>query len=278
MASWIPSPAVEPVFRRKAEAPRPAASERREPSPLPAGAALDAEVVAAVRALAGEESRHQREAAVRRLLMRGVGLDSLIDAYVPAVARMLGEDWCCDRLGFVEVTVMTHRLQTMVRDLCHAVRADDAADADAPTALVVVLHGEQHSLGATVAASQLRRLGLSAQLSLGRPAVEVEAACRRSRFDLVAISVGGDAGLDSAAELITLLRTSARALPPLVIGGSLRVHEDDVRLRTGADHFCPDTAEAVRRCGLMARVQGAGCLRGRSGQGMTITLRRGLQR
>jgi len=266
MASWTPRAAAAPGRLREAAAlpPAPATADRRQPPAESAEAQLDAEVVATVRALAGLESRPQREAVVRRLMMRGLGLDTLIDDYVPAVARMLGNDWCCDRLGFVEVTVKTHRLQTMVRDLCHAVRADDAAAADAPTALVVVLQDEQHSLGATVAASQLRRLGLSAQLLLGRPACEVEAAFRRNRFDLVAISVGGDAGLDSAADLITVLRTSVRALPPVVIGGSLRVHEDDVKLRTGADHFCPDTAEAVRRCGLWARVQGARRSRDRS--------------
>lgn len=108
-----------------------------------------------------------------------------------------------------------------------------------------------------MAASQLRRLGLSTQMALGQPPPAVAAALHRCPVDLIAVSVGSISGLAPAGDLITFLRTSLPALPPVVIGGAVAAAEDDIGLRTGADEVCHDAAEAARRCGLWPRVERA---------------------
>jgi len=86
-----------------------------------------------------------------------LSVDAVIDMYVPAVARLLGDMWKEDDIDFATVTVGSMRLQALLSiasvESLDFIRPVD----DALAMLVVVPLGEDHSLGAFVLAAQLRR-------------------------------------------------------------------------------------------------------------------------
>lgn len=254
--------AVAPAPAGALGAPRPEGRADRAASAAPEGPCA---TTLALRAIMREDSRPLRDAAIRRLMAQGVTAEALLDEHIPALARLMGEEWLCDRAGFVEVTVTASRLQALVRDLCQDLRADAAGVVDGPTVLVVALPEEQHTLGPMILACRFRRMGLSTQLSLGRPAGEVLTLLRRRNVDMLAITLGSEASLEACTALINMCRMTLSRVPPLVVGGALALSGEDVQRRTGADHAVCDPAEAVRRCGLWFRVESASPTRLRRG-------------
>ena len=212
------------------------------------------------------------EASVTALLADGVAREELVDRYVPAAARALGEGWVDGSLGFAVVTVGSARLQALVREL-----AGDP-DAVAPgaggtgrTALVVLPEGQAHSLGAVVAADQLRRAGISTRLVMGRSERELASILRGGRYDAVLLSVGCGTPLARVAALATCIRGASADPVAIALGGSIATAppgapgaDDDTRSGdathdlarieaiTGVDFVGGDVMAAVEACGLVA--------------------------
>ena len=82
----------------------------------------------------------------------------LLSDVVPAVAVLLGRAWATDQLSFVDVTIASVRLQSLVRALTPTVRSDRAD----PVAIVVP-PWEQHALAPALALAALRRSGVDAR-------------------------------------------------------------------------------------------------------------------
>ena len=176
---------------------------------------------------------------------------TLVDCYIPAAARLLGDDWCTDRRSFVEVTIGSSRLQSLVRELSAGWQDDRTRFSIGPTVAMVVQHDEFHTLGAMVAASQLRRLGASVQLVLGHSDCGVAEMLDNCTVDLIAISSSSSDRLESVRNLIEIVRMRIASVPPIVIGGALRGDPNEARTFTGADHCVSDPCEALRLCGLV---------------------------
>lgn len=221
-------------------------------------------LAALVGALA-DPAPERAEREVADLLAGGVAPEEVVDRYVPAAARALGEGWCRDTLGFAAVTIGGARLQRIVR----ALAGEDAPAAAPPgagrTALIVLPEGESHGLGALVAADQLRRAGVSTRISLGRPAHHAAAMLRGARPDIVLLSCACGTAPEAVAATIRTLRAAARGPVPIALGGSIvtappeapgapgevRLGDpaaDAARLAkaTGADHVGGDVAAALR--------------------------------
>ena len=208
------------------------------------------------------------ELAVTELLAAGTLPEEIVDRHVPAAARALGESWVADELSFAAVTVAGARLQALVRDL-----AGDPGGA-APggrggTALMILPEGEAHSLGALVAADQLRRAGISTRVALGRSPRDVAAILRAGRYDLALLSYGCGTSLAAVADAVRAVRRAAPEPISVAVGGSIATAPpeapgpvDDarcgdaardnarVRTRVGADFVGGDVLEAATACGL----------------------------
>lgn len=176
--------------------------------------------------------------ALRRIVRRGA--DRFVDVMLPEAARLLGEMWLDDRVGFAEVTVASARLQNALREVDPGPEA-----ADAPLLAVVVPEGETHTLGAAVAAWRLRRAGASVMLLVGRTTDELETAVAGGDLGVVCVSssAGGDGG--ALAPLVARLRRASGA--PVLLGGSiLEVAEAEMlRAASGADGVGRDPEEAL---------------------------------
>ncbi|MBL3573816.1 cobalamin B12-binding domain-containing protein [Rhodovulum sulfidophilum] len=196
--------------------------------------------------LGGDRSIGTR--ALATLRRRGIPPTAIIDGYIPAAARELGERWVRDDLSFADVTIGAARLQAMLRELGAANAADMLAASDAPNVMMIVPHDEYHTLGGMTAANQMRRMGASVCLALGQTEEEILQKAMPRQFDLVAISVSCRQKLDSARRLVAALRRVLGDGVPVVIGGRVADGAEDICALTGADAVTTDAHEALRLC------------------------------
>lgn len=186
-----------------------------------------------------------------------VGIDDIVDLYVPEVARRLGQDWHDNRRSFADVTIGSARLQGLLREL--AGRGEDGLwrDLDCPAVAVVVLENEFHTLGAVVLSQQLRRLGVSVQLVVGQSEAEIIQCIAQDRFEAIFVSVSRSESLASLRKLVDKLRRASVHPTPVVVGGAAIGDESEIRILTGADHVAADASEALIKCGLKSYLQDA---------------------
>lgn len=189
---------------------------------------------------------------VASLLARGVTNEELYQIYVPQAADLLGELWVADRVSFVDVTVGAARLQKLFRD-----RPDDLGSslpgATIPlgqSVLMVIPLFEQHSLGAFVAADNLRRHGIWVHMAVALEASEIADLVTHNRFMMLGMSLATWGTVEKAAGLVAYLRAKLDHLPPIVIGGGAVVDREQVQRKTGADFAVKSAREAIEKCGL----------------------------
>jgi hypothetical protein len=224
----------------------------------PDGSALDRLYTAAI----GADPRACAEVA-RALIADGLSADRICDVHIPATARRMGEEWVSDDLSFSIVTIGTARLQGLLRELDLGLerRIGHAAAGGRGSVLVVVASEADHTLGALLLASQLRRKGLSVRLSLG----ENPEAMARANFDAVFLSASIDENMPFLIEAAARIRAAMPAPPPLVLGGALITlrNRDTVEREAqngpdygngngfaGIDYVTCDLDEAIELCGL----------------------------
>ncbi len=204
--------------------------------------------VSALRAAVIGTDPEARDGVVADMLDAGVTADEMCDLYVPAVARQLGVEWENDVLSFADVSIGTARLQSLLRDIA----LDPAQDPGERTceAMIMVLANRHHSLGAMVLTGQLRRLGASVRLVLGRSDADIGQIAAESGFDVVMISVAMAEELGGVKRMVTDLRDLTNGKVPIVVGGGvMQIGEAAVRAATGADHATNDALVALKLIG-----------------------------
>lgn len=197
----------------------------------------------------------QNEALIERALTAFrracISREAMADVYIPAAARQLGCHWDVDSMNFAEVTIATARLQALARAIGARWESEPAAGPTGGSLLLVVPQGEDHTLGAVIATSQMRRLGLSVCLRLRPTPGEVAELVRTRSFDAVFVSLSCVDQIESIARLVTSVRRIGGPDLPVVIGGSaVSAHQRLVAV-TGVDHATDDAVDALRFCALL---------------------------
>lgn len=182
--------------------------------------------------------------------LRGYRLhvDSIIDQYVPAVARILGEQWVADHISFADVTIGTLRLQSLLSEASILTRIDASCLANTMNTLVVVPQNEQHFLGASVVAAQLRRLGCEVSMSFDEDCGDFSARLSVEVPDLVLITCARLETLESVAQTVQLVRKALPDGPIIALGGAIEVSANELKEKTGVDIVTNVAAEAVGFC------------------------------
>ena len=195
-------------------------------------------------------------AVARTLMSRNVSAEHICDVHVPAVARRMGEDWISDTLSFSAVTIGSARLQYLVREIGDGLADELSAGLGGePAVLLLVAPEADHTLGALVLASQLRRRGLSVRLSLGEGARAVIESMTATRFDAVFFTAcprGQPAR--PRADPATRSREVFPAPPPFVLGGAVLELEGPAAAIAGVGLVTNDVDEALGFCGLTTTV------------------------
>jgi len=212
--------------------------------------AMDPTILAEMSAASRAADPAALRALINQLQDTGLSRIQLIDLYVPALARLLGENWCDDTVSFAEVTIATARLQALLAEFGRR----DMPDIHAPQVAMLVRQDERHTLGAVVAANQLRRRGLGVHLILGCSDDEIGAVLRERRFEAVLLSASACDTLETVRHLVNLIRESVGT--SIVLGGSILELGVDFRVMTGVDHATSDATEVLRLCGLKSGADG----------------------
>ncbi|WP_208352248.1 cobalamin B12-binding domain-containing protein [Pseudaestuariivita rosea] len=175
--------------------------------------------------------------------------EMLIDYYIPEAARFFGEQWCNDKMSFADVTINVARLQNIVRDI--TANQDTRVDFSKRrcSLLMIVPKDEDHTLGAMVATTQLRRIGCSVRLALGQENSQMMETVANEHFDGILISTSRKESLELIREFSDLCKSISTCLP-VILGGYLVDTEHNLKSLTGVDYVTNDPHEAIRLCGL----------------------------
>ena len=182
--------------------------------------------------------------------LRGYRLtvDAIIDLYVPASARMLGDKWCDDQINFAEVTVGIMRLQSLLSEASASTRIDLRVGQEQLGTLVLVPQGEQHFLGASVLAAQLRRIGCDVSMSFDEDFDALSSRLAEYIPDMILISCARLETLEIAADTVQTIRQVVSDAPLIALGGALEMRAETVIEKTGVDIVANTAEEAVAVC------------------------------
>lgn len=188
---------------------------------------------------------------------RRLPAERVVDIYLPAAARRLGNAWHEGELDILSTTVGIARLQAILRELGRAWRADCAAEPCDARVILAVPEREQHTLGALIAAQQLRRLGVSVNMQLMAPPARVATLVADGSYEAVFVSMANRSNLDSCRKLVKSIRRAAPRPVQIVLGGPMGVNEVGLCEEAGVDVVTSDIMHALLACGLHAYDQAA---------------------
>ena len=103
------------------------------------------------------------DSALDALDQKSIPAEVLIDYCIPLAAEELGNDWADDLKGFGKVTLATSRLQMILNNLI-TYRNSDAEFISRHGLMLIICKDEQHTLGPSILADQLRRRGQSVKI------------------------------------------------------------------------------------------------------------------
>lgn len=171
--------------------------------------------------------------------------EEVADDYIPAVARFLGEEWLADRLGFADVTIGSNRLQ----GLLHALQSDWAERSSRSgrdsAVLLIVPPNEQHTLGAMVTASRLRREGVSVAIRFAPGMNDLTALLENRHFDAVLITVGSSDRVEICLKLVKTLKQMSKGSLNVAVGGGCVQAYRVLLTEAGADLVTSDVSELI---------------------------------
>ncbi|MEM9725783.1 MAG: hypothetical protein AAF909_10000 [Pseudomonadota bacterium] len=170
-----------------------------------------------------------------RLIAYGVSTEQIYERYVPAAARRLGEWWVEDKVGFVEVTLGSSRLQDLTRELEGRFVEGGSTIPLGHSVLLAVPRCEQHSLGAFIAGGKLRRMGLWVHMGVALDDDELARLAESQRFSAIGLSAATRRALEPLRRTIDKLRGVADFDGAIGLGGAITKLGDEVASYTGAD-------------------------------------------
>lgn len=195
-----------------------------------------------------EDSEHRTQ-VLSYLRRAGLTDEDIIDRIIPTAARRIGEQWVSDELTFAEVTIGAARMQELARMLGGRGSAVPTTIPLGFNALLIIPKEEQHTMGAFVAADQLRRRGMWVHMAIGQDASELHRTVSNDHFSMVGISAASRGSLKSVKSIVQILRDCDDSIP-IVLGGNILNIVKDVKPESGVDHVTSDPTEAIEVCGL----------------------------
>lgn len=182
---------------------------------------------------------------VEQLFADGVPAEAVMLELLGPAARQLGEMWCGDRLGFVEVTIGLSRIQKLLRQFRIP---PGRVEADKGRVLLAPLQGEQHIFGLRVVEEFLLRDGWDVRCVLRPCAGELAQLAADDAYDIIGFSVSGERLLPALRQAIREVRSASRNRGVrIMVGGVLFAGPAPCEHPCDADATVRDAEEAVAR-------------------------------
>jgi len=172
--------------------------------------------------------------------------NDVIDIVIPAAAQTLGQMWEEDEAGFLEVSLACARLQELCRRCGHTWQCDPTVQ-DCTGALVAVVEGEDHILGAIVLADQLRRRKISVHVVFQATAGSIRERLRLGSYDCVFFSASTESSVARLCELLRAIRKDKALCPTVAVGGQVLNYDSARVLKSEvlADYLTNDVEEVL---------------------------------
>jgi methanogenic corrinoid protein MtbC1 len=189
---------------------------------------------------------------LEELLIMGQDFLALHGSLIEPAARLLGDWWCEDRIGAVEIAIALSYLQSAVRRIGAAQTDVGRMSEIGGDMLIATAPGETHGLGAALVGDVFRRSGWRVARGFPADAAALCAALRGDRFDALCLCLSDVMDrADQIGSLASLIRAAraASANPALVVmaGGRLFRTQPDLAAFIGADAVYSGAAEALSR-------------------------------
>lgn len=186
--------------------------------------------------------------ALTELRALRLGDEAIIDNYIPEAARSIGEKWNRNELGFVEVTIASVRLQSLLAEV-EFINPEIQPSYDGPlNALIVSCEGDQHTLGCFVAAAQIRRTGATVETLCAAPDAAICKKIMNGDFDAVLFSCSRSQSLESIRNIVMYSKKKLSDPPIFALGGIIVGTLGNIQGQTGVDLVTSDTDELVSYC------------------------------
>ena len=177
--------------------------------------------------------------ALDALDQRLIPAEIVIDYCIPMAAEELGKDWVDDLKGFGQVTLATSRLQMILNNLVNC-QNSEAESASEHGLMLIVCKDEQHTLGPSILADQLRRRGHSVKFLHSANAKELITLCVDHEFSAVLFSCSGHHSIDYITKSINLIKQEVAQKPLIFLGGKILDLEPEIEGLVDADEFSND--------------------------------------
>ena len=183
---------------------------------------------------------------VQSLIAEGLASDTIFLHLLAPAARHLGYLWEDDICDFTQVTIGLVRMQQMTLRLGSEFQQQRKVAMDGMRALFAPVPGSQHTFGVLMVSEFFRREGWQVWMELGSSESVLLAAVEKDWFDVIGLSVGIEAHVESLTDTIRHIRlSSANRNAKILIGGPLLALSPDLYKEVGADGAASDAATAV---------------------------------
>jgi methanogenic corrinoid protein MtbC1 len=183
---------------------------------------------------------------VQSLMAEGLDSEAIFLHLLAPAARHLGYLWDEDMCDFTQVTIGLVRMQQMTLRLGTEFQEKRKLAMDGMRALFAPVPGSQHTFGVLMVSEFFRREGWQVWMELGSSESVLLAAVEKDWFDVIGLSVGIEAHIESLTDTIRHIRlSSANRNAKILIGGPLLALSPDLYKEVGADGAASDAATAV---------------------------------
>ncbi len=184
--------------------------------------------------------------AAAKLIMKikeqGASAEEIYLTYLAGAARLLGEWWNESRVSFVDVTIGTGRIYSIVRGMSHLFVPPERHRLR--SAVFAAVPGETHTLGVKMAADLFRKEGWDIELLVGQSHEELIAEITQIKPILVGLSCSSRHALVALAKLVIAIRLGSPGTQIMVSGQAVREAES-VILSMDVDGVANDMPSAI---------------------------------
>ncbi len=183
---------------------------------------------------------------VQGLMTEGLSSEAIFLSLLAPAARHLGYLWDEDLCDFSKVTVGLLRMQKITMRLGSDFQEKRKSPLEGMRALFAPVPGSQHTLGVLMVSEFFRREGWQVWMELGSSEEKLLSAVKKDWFQVIGLSIGSEAHVESLTDTIRLIRTSsANRDVKILIGGPILAITPNLFKEVGADGAAGDAVSAV---------------------------------
>ena len=183
---------------------------------------------------------------VQGLMTEGLSSEAIFLSLLAPAARHLGYLWDEDLCDFSKVTVGLLRMQKITMRLGSDFQEKRKSPLEGMRALFAPVPGSQHTLGVLMVSEFFRREGWQVWMELGSSEEKLISAVKKDWFQVIGLSIGSEAHVESLTDTIRLIRTSsANRDVKILIGGPILAITPNLFKEVGADGAAGDAVSAV---------------------------------